>query len=108
MDDDVELSEYYCPKCGESLYTRDCEYCAGEGINDDLHEEDPLWYDEDDWEYCSNCYGKGYFIWCGNKGCDVTDKEIKKAVKEQSKQFEDEASAECERATPSFCAASLR
>jgi DnaJ-class molecular chaperone len=81
MDDDVELSEYYCPKCGESLYTRDCEYCAGEGINDDLHEEDPLWYDEDDWEYCSNCYGKGYFIWCGNKGCDVTDKGFKKPLR---------------------------
>lgn len=76
MDDDYELTEYSCPKCHELLMRRDCEYCGGEGIKDDLHEEDPLWYDEDDWEYCSNCMGEGGFIWCNNDKCDVTSEEI--------------------------------
>lgn len=85
--DDYELSEYSCPKCGESLYTRDCEYCAGEGTIDDLHEQDPLWYDEDEWMFCSNCNGDGCFFWCANDKCDVTDEEINKAIKEQSEEL---------------------
>jgi DnaJ-class molecular chaperone len=86
--DDWEYSDYSCPKCGEQLARRDCEDCGGEGINDDLYEEDPFWYDEGDWEYCSNCNGDGAFFWCRNKGCNVTEEEIKKALKEQGEHEE--------------------
>ena len=86
--DDYEMSDYSCPKCHENLMTRDCEYCGGYGTIDDLHEQDPLWYEEDDWEYCSNCRGVGAFFWCANEKCDVTEKEIKTAMKEQDKEFE--------------------
>jgi DnaJ-class molecular chaperone len=87
--EDWEYSDYTCPKCGENLRTRDCENCGGEGTIDDLFESDPCWYEEDDWEYCSNCQGVGAFFWCGNENCDVTEKEIKKALKEQNTYEED-------------------
>lgn len=87
--EDWEFCDFTCPKCGETLRTRDCEYCGGEGTIDDLCEQDPLMYDENDWEYCSNCNGEGAFFWCATVNCDVTDEEIRKAIKEQSEQSKD-------------------
>ena len=86
MEDDYEISDYYCPRCGQNLMRRDCEECGGEGTIDDLYEQDPLWYDESDWEHCSNCEGVGAFFWCKNKECKVTRKEIKKAMAKQDKE----------------------
>lgn len=36
-----------------------CEACGGQGITDygELHELDPLWYDEKDVSYCLQCGG---------------------------------------------------
>ena len=84
--EDWEYSDFNCPKCGETLRCRDCEDCGGEGTIDDLYEQDPMWYDEDEWEYCSHCNGKGCFFWCGNEKCDATEKQIRRAIKEQSAQ----------------------
>jgi len=86
--EDYEMTDYYCPKCGESIMTRDCEYCGGDGTVDDLFEQDPLWYEPDDWEYCDYCRGIGAYFWCANKDCNVTKKEIKIAIKEQTKEKE--------------------
>lgn len=74
MSDDFEIccDDDGCPRCGSVTYRRDCEQCGGEGGFDgeDLMEEDPLWYDEDSYESCSNCRGRGYFEWCSSESCD--------------------------------------
>jgi len=45
----------------------ECFVCWGKGgrDNDDLMEEDPLWYDGVEWETCEECHGKGgwYVPW---------------------------------------------
>lgn len=66
MSGDWEYSDSCCKKCGESLRRADCWQCFGEGGFDgeDLMELDPLWYDEDSYETCSECGGVGYFEWC--------------------------------------------
>jgi hypothetical protein len=57
-----------CEICGNSTYWEECWQCGGEGgrDGDDLTEEDPLWYDEDDFETCDICQGKVGFYLCGN------------------------------------------
>lgn len=42
---------------------KDCWQCGGEG-GWSLYEEDPLWYDKDDWRNCDICEGKGCYIIC--------------------------------------------
>ncbi len=66
MNDDIEFANVACKTCGNDMVRQDCHNCGGEGgfDADDLMEEDPLWYDEDSYEACSNCRGRGYFIWC--------------------------------------------
>ena len=59
-----------CPrcKCCEQFW-EPCSSCGGEGIHDDLFEEDPLWYNPGYYEECSECEGKGGF-WLCLGGCD--------------------------------------
>ena len=68
-DDDVEFADKWCEKHSQHYLTRSCFECGGEGGFDgeELMEEDPLWYDEDSYESCSNCRGRGFFTWC--PGC---------------------------------------
>lgn len=54
-----------CARCGASTDHIDCAQCGGEG-GGSRYEEDPLWYDEDDWWPCDYCRGRGGFIVCGN------------------------------------------
>jgi hypothetical protein len=61
-----------CPRCGCcEMFWEDCWSCGGEGIHDDLFEEDPLWYDPGDYEICNECEGKGGFWLCD---CDKNGK----------------------------------
>lgn len=48
------------------LFVEDCGSCGGEGMTEpgELHEEDPLWYDEDAVEVCHACNGRGWFREC--------------------------------------------
>ena len=39
----------------------DCPDCGGEGFVN-RHEEDPLWYGEDEWFRCETCEGKGGWV----------------------------------------------
>lgn len=74
--DDWEYSERQCPKCQSEMRTRECNDCGGEGFRDDLYEEDPLWYDEDDTEPCHTCAQKGHETWCGECGWDDTYRQF--------------------------------
>jgi hypothetical protein len=55
-----------CAQCGSSMYSEECGACGGEGITapGELHEQDPLWYDPDDFESCHQCGGDGAWMIC--------------------------------------------
>lgn len=42
--------------------------CGGDGVTalGELHEMDPLWYDEDDFEACHQCGGDGSWLLCAS------------------------------------------
>lgn len=86
MTDDIEYSTVSCPRCWQTTVTRSCDYCD-DGIVDDLHEQDPMWYDPDDWEYCSHCGGKGYYHWCRNCGWDLIEGRFLNQSNKPPKEF---------------------
>jgi hypothetical protein len=51
--------ECQCARCGSSVEWNHCGACGGEGITGpgELYEEDPLWYDMDDYAPCAHCNG---------------------------------------------------
>ena len=55
-----------CARCGSSLEWHECSACGGEGITGpgELYEQDPLWYDQDDYETCHQCGGEASFPSC--------------------------------------------
>lgn len=55
-----------CARCGSSMSHESCGACGGDGITGpgELHEQDPLWYDEDDYESCHQCDGEGGWMFC--------------------------------------------
>lgn len=61
----------YCKHCSEPMEWIECDSCGGEGYFDweTLQDEDPLWYDEDDTEDCSDCRGNGGWWHCFNEQC---------------------------------------
>jgi len=61
----------YCTHCGDLMDWIECDSCGGEGYFDGerLMEEDPLWYDEDSTEDCSDCNGNGGWWHCFNTQC---------------------------------------
>lgn len=73
---DFEMDDDTCPKCGCcSMVWHECENCGGEGgrDGDELMEEDPLWYSQDDYEQCDICDGKGGWYVCVGE-CDENGK----------------------------------
>ncbi|OGZ02796.1 MAG: hypothetical protein A2390_02220 [Candidatus Liptonbacteria bacterium RIFOXYB1_FULL_36_10] len=75
MFDDDEIEDEHdtnCPSCGHSPI-RSCR-CRNLGCEDgwiDRYDEDPLWYDEDDPEICTECWGTGVERWCPKCGFDL-------------------------------------
>lgn len=65
-NDSEPNDEAYCEKCGNELDWEECIQCHGEGgrDNDQLMEEDPLWYDGVEWERCEECKGTGGWQYC--------------------------------------------
>src|SRR5690606_28573003 len=65
---DPDDHEPICDVCGHYMEWVDCWQCGGKGgrDGDDLMEEDPMWYCEDDWEDCDICEGKGGYWECIN------------------------------------------
>ena len=61
----VETKTPCCKDCGKEMwYSVPCWNGCDEGWITDLHEQDPLWYDEDDVERCAICRGKGGWLVC--------------------------------------------
>ncbi len=59
-----------CKKCGTEMGRVQCESCEdGYTAPGELHEMDPLWYDEDDEEPCHICHGAGGWWACFGR-CD--------------------------------------
>lgn len=58
-----------CARCGSSCDFVHCEDCDDGFI--DCYEEDPLWYDPDDFRTCETCHGLGGWQAClsGEKWC---------------------------------------
>lgn len=68
FDDDIELDEIHCPKCGTNTRSRSCTSLGcDDGYHDD-YEDDPLWFDEGDYSKCDECSGTGIERWCPDCG----------------------------------------
>lgn len=65
---ELDAADPICTSCGSRMDWADCWQCGGKGgrDGDDLMDEDPLWYCEDDWEECDICQGKGGFWECAS------------------------------------------
>ncbi len=59
-EDDIR-DQFIAPYPDDGREWIECDDCGGEGGRDgeELMQEDPLWYDIDDWEPCQTCHGKG-------------------------------------------------
>lgn len=80
-----------CARCGSSLDWILCEACGGEGITGpgELYEEDPLWYDKDDYEACHQCGGKASWPQCisGSEWCNANPLEGRQAVERSTPEW---------------------
>jgi len=74
MEDLIELSVENCPKCGNQMVWQRCQVpgCDDGYIN--MHDyDDPLWYDDGEYEPCNECRGFGSVTWCQKCGHCVND-----------------------------------
>lgn len=61
-DFDGEIETTDCDICGNEMYFEECTNCEDGVISG--YEEDPLWYEPDDYIQCSTCGGKGGWWVC--------------------------------------------
>lgn len=59
---------HQCGRCGGDIERILCDRCDGSGHTEpgELHDVDPLWYDEGDVEQCNQCAGVGGWWVCSN------------------------------------------
>src|SRR5262245_43750299 len=74
-DDDIEIGEAQCPKCGADTRSRECRSCD-DGFSDSDHDcgEDCCNCLDPEPGRCSECGGKGWFNWCPECGWDLIEK----------------------------------
>jgi hypothetical protein len=74
-----------CARCGSSVEWEQCGACGGEGITapGELYEQDPLWYDPDDYQNCHQCDGDASWGICcsGAEWCEAHPLPGREAVK---------------------------
>src|SRR3990167_7113551 len=71
-DDDIEIADDTCPKCGHYTLRRDCSGIGcDEGQIDGYEYDDPLWFSPGETYTCDTCNGLGYFHWCPACGLDL-------------------------------------
>lgn len=77
--------DYQCARCGSSIQWEQCGACGGEGITGpgELYEQDPLWYDPDDYENCHQCDGEASWGICisSPEWCDANPVPGRESVK---------------------------
>lgn len=81
MNDEYEIEDLVCPECGHSpVHSRQCTEIGCEDGYVDRYEEDPLWYDENKPEMCTECYGTGLERWCPKCGINLQRPDIRKKI----------------------------
>lgn len=75
--DDYEIEDEPCPACG-AMEVRWCDCGACEDGMIDRYDEDPLWYDQGDYEPCEECGGFGILRWCRACGWDQAHQPVRK------------------------------
>lgn len=82
---DWEYGEFQCPKC--NAYPTRFKHCDNIGCDDgyiDMHEfDDPMLFDEGDYERCQECRGMGVIHWCGECGYTLTRKDMRQQEQEE-------------------------
>jgi predicted RNA-binding Zn-ribbon protein involved in translation (DUF1610 family) len=69
---DYEYDDTVCPQCGHTpTHIRRCTNLGCEDGWIDCYDDDPMWYDEDDPEMCTECLGTGVERWCPKCGLDL-------------------------------------
>jgi len=70
--EDYEIDyETACPKCGNyKIHYRTCAECEDGYIY--LYDEDPLWYDSNEYKVCTSCKGTGVQMWCPECGKNLS------------------------------------
>lgn len=66
--DGYEANDPVCPECGRFAIWVDCDACGGEGYVE-VYDDDPMWYDPGDTEFCHQCGGDGGWYLCDNLDC---------------------------------------
>lgn len=84
MVDDYELDDMECPRCKHSpTHTRPCSELACEDGYISMYDEDPSFFDEDDYERCEECWGTGHERWCPKCGLDIQKYLVRDNVKQK-------------------------
>ena len=72
FDEDTEFDDEPCPRCGHApTLARRCDVLGCDDGWIDRYDEDPGWYDEDDPELCTECWGTGWQRWCPKCGFNL-------------------------------------
>lgn len=81
MSSDWEYGDFSCPKCGTTTRFMRCNELGCDDGYIDMHEyDDPMFFDEGEYERCENCKGMGVLHWCGNCGYDLTPADMNKQI----------------------------
>ena len=72
LDDDIEIADIDCPKCGNYTNRKPCFAIHCEDGYIDESEYDPINYVPGELYFkCDECNGHGSFLWCPKCGYDL-------------------------------------
>lgn len=77
LDDDIETGDEDCPNCGGATRYRRCNSCD-DGYSENDHDcgEDVCCCLDPEPGQCSECDGKGHFLWCPTCAWDLVEKRF--------------------------------
>ncbi len=80
LDDDYDICDEACPKCGESaVRSRSCQvFDCDDGWIDEYHDDPINFLPGEEISMCHECCGTGVERWCSKCGCDITRLEYEK------------------------------
>ncbi len=85
--DDYEYDDEPCPKCGHyPTYARRCHVLGcDDGYIDSYGYDDPLFFNPDETEMCTECWGTGWERWCPKCGCDLQEARLTMRAPDRAK-----------------------